>query len=232
MCSGRGWRRRTPRSGSAAARGLARPRAPRARRPAAGGGARGASGPARAPASRCARRAPADGACRRAPPTSTEPSRLLSSACSRLRAVAHRRPQHHQPGHGRGRGVVLGDELLGHLGLVALGAVVEVEAWRSANTPSRPGTPARGHRRPRPRRRSDRRYRSPRRRSAGAASATDSGEPVAVGRRALELLRLGGGGHLPLEVALDLAVKPERKSMIASMLRRYSSRSMYPTHGA
>ena len=35
----------------------------------------------------------------------------------------------------------------------------------------------------------------------------DSGEPVAVGRRALELLRLGG--HLPLEVALDLVATRE-----------------------
>ena len=36
-----------------------------------------------------------------------------------LRALAHRRADDDEPGHGRRRGVVLGEELLGDLGLVA-----------------------------------------------------------------------------------------------------------------
>ena len=184
----------------------ARPRAPRARRPAAGSGARGASGPARAPASRCARRLPQTGACRRAPPPAPQPSRRAGSRAPARGSVRSRIAGPSTTSRGTdGAAVVLGDELLGHLRLVALGAVVEIEAG-VRRTPSNlehlrvgigavdsdadqirgtdhiAGDPLALHQRP------------------------DSGEPVAVGRRALELLCLGGGGHLPLEVALDLAV--------------------------
>ena len=59
-------------------------------------------------------------------------------------AVAHRRADDDQPRH-RGRGgVVLGEELLGDLGLVALGLVGEVEAVALGEHARRgPGTPAR-----------------------------------------------------------------------------------------
>ena len=109
----------------------ARPAARRARRRAGCGGAPGAAGPGRAPATRCAS---ASSRSRRLVAALGDPDLDRAAAPSRERLGEHGArsrsawPTTTSRGHRRRRGVVLGEELLGHLGLVALGRVGEVEA--------------------------------------------------------------------------------------------------------
>ena len=123
------------------------------------------------------------------------------------RPVADRGPGHDQPRHRGRRGVVLGDELLGDLRLVALPAVRHVEALALGEDPvadledlgvrglllGRDGDHVRVLER-----------------LAGDAAFLHQGahrvEPVAIDGGALELLGRGGLVHLALEVALDVPV--------------------------
>ncbi len=129
------------------------------------------------------------------------------------RALAQGLTDDDQPRHHRGGRVVLGDELLGHLGLVALARVREVEAVALGEDPvahledlrvgvgALDGDPdqigALG------RLRGD---------AAALHQRPDRLQAVAVDRRPLELLRAGRLGHLALEVALDVAVAAARES--------------------
>ena len=87
--------------------------------------------PGRARARRCARRARAAGASSRAPrpgPRPAPPRRAESASATRPARSRSAGPTIDQPRHRRRRRVVLGEELLGHLGLIGLGLVGEVEA--------------------------------------------------------------------------------------------------------
>ncbi len=140
--------------------------------------------------------------------TSTGPPRLRRQGLGQKAGpVAQRRADDHQPGHRRHGGVVLGDELLGHLGLAALALVGEIEAVTLGEDPVahlehlRVGAAAL-HR--------DRDQVGAVERLAGDAAALHQRahglEPVAVDRRPLVLLGRGRLGHLAIEVALDVAV--------------------------
>ena len=145
--------------------------------------------------------------------TSTGPPRRVDSAsASRLDAVGERRADDDQPGHRRHRGVVLGDELLGHLRLTALALVRQVEALalgeHAVADLEHLGV------RPRPLD-GDRDQVGRLERLARDAAALHQRpnrlQPVAVGRRALELLGGRRLVHLALEVALDVAVTPRQE---------------------
>ena len=140
--------------------------------------------------------------------TSTGPPRRAESAsASSAGALAQRRADDDQPRDRGRRRVVLGEELLGHLGLVALALVGEVEAVALGEHPVadlehlRVGLGALDR---------DRDQVGGVERLAGDAAALHQRahrlEPVAEDRRALELLGAGRLGHLALEVALDVAV--------------------------
>ena len=140
--------------------------------------------------------------------TSTGPPRRAESAsASSVGALAQRRPDDHQPRDRRRGRVVLGEELLGHLGLVGLGLVGEVEAVALGEQPVADLEHLRVGLRALER---DRDQVGVVERLAGDAAPLHQRahrlEPVAEDGGALELLRVRGLGHLALEVALDVAV--------------------------
>ena len=141
--------------------------------------------------------------------TSTDPPRRTDRASASSGAsVAERRAHDHQARHRRDGGVVLGDELLGHLRLAALALVGEIEAVTLGKDPVAHLEDLRvcaaalhGDRDQVGARRAPRR-----RRCWRCISEPDGLEAVAVDRRPLELLGGGRLGHLAIQVALDVAV--------------------------
>jgi hypothetical protein len=121
--------------------------------------------------------------------------------------VLHRALDDHERRDRRRGRVVLEHELLGHLGLVALGLVVEVEALAVGqdavadleDLSVRVGLLGRDRDRVQ---RADGLVRDP----LPLQQAVHGLQPVAQGRGGLEFLRGRGAFHIPLQVALDLAV--------------------------
>ena len=176
-----GWRCRSTRCASGSPPCRARAGARRAPRCAVSGGARSAAGPGRGRAGRCARPARGCGACRRArraapPPARRGARRGPRPACS---VPATARGTITCGGTAMRARVVLEHELLGHLALVALGGVLEIEALAVLAARRRaPGRPGRWRRSPRPPPRSRRAFPPPRWRCAGARA----GERTALSR--------------------------------------------------
>ena len=140
--------------------------------------------------------------------TSTGPPRRDESASASTSARSReRRPDDDQARDRGRRRVVLGEELLGHLGLVALGLVGEVEAVALGEHPVADLEHLRVGLRALDR---DRDQVGRVERLAGDRAPLHQRahrlEPVAEDGGALELLGGRGLGHLALEVALDVAV--------------------------
>ena len=140
--------------------------------------------------------------------TSTVPPRLIASASSRtLSSASHRLPDHDQPRNRRRCRVVLSDELLDHLALLAPAGVGHVEALALGEdaVANLEDLRVRGVVLRRDRDHVGVVERLPRHAPALHQRANRL-QAVAVDGRALELLLAGCLLHLALEVALDVAV--------------------------